>query len=114
MVQITAFCGLICSDCGAYIATQNNDNKKREEVAKQWSKQFQVDLKPSDINCDGCPSNSDILIDHCIVCEIRKCGKQKGIKNCAHCNEYICRKLDGFFKMVPDAKKHLDGIRNAL
>jgi len=114
MSQMTAFCGLICSQCGAYIATQNNDDTKRAEVAQIWSKQYQVDLKPSDINCDGCISDSDRLIGHCKVCEIRKCGKQKNIANCAYCNEYACEKLDNFFKMVPDAKKQLDSIKRNL
>jgi hypothetical protein len=114
MNQITAFCGLICSECGAYIATQNDDDEKRAEVAKLWSQQFNTDLKPADINCDGCTSDSDRLIGHCRVCEIRKCGKHKGVRNCAHCYEYACQTLNGFFKMVPDAKKHLDEIRSQL
>ncbi len=112
MNQMTAFCGLICSDCGAFIATRNNDDEKKAEVAKLWSGQYHVDLKPSDINCDGCTSDGDRLIGHCHVCEIRKCGKQKGVQNCAYCDDYKCEKLDGFFKMVPDAKKHLDEIRS--
>ena len=114
MSQMTAFCGLVCSDCGAYIATQNNDDEKREEMAKLWSKLYNVDLKPSDINCDGCISDSDRLIGHCKVCEIRKCGKQKNIANCAYCDSYACEKLEGFFKMVPDAKKQLDSIKSNL
>jgi hypothetical protein len=112
MSQMTAFCGLICSECGAFIATQNNDDKKREEVSQLWSKQYNHDIKPTDINCDGCTSDCDRLIGHCHVCEIRKCGKQKAIVNCAYCDDYACEKLEGFFKMVLDAKKHLDEIRN--
>ncbi len=114
MSQITAMCGLICSECGAFIATQNNDNKKRAEVAELWSKQYQVEFKTENINCDGCISDSDILISHCFVCEIRKCGKQKGVLNCAYCDDYACEKLEGLFKMVPDARTHLDSIRNEL
>jgi hypothetical protein len=114
MEQMTAMCGLICNECGAFIATQNNDNKKREEVAKLWSKQYNVELKPENINCDGCVSDSDRLIGHCFVCQIRKCGKQKGVTNCAYCDDYVCQKLDGFFKMVPAARKHLDQVRESL
>jgi len=114
MSQMTAFCGLICIECGAFIATQNDDDRKRAEVAQLWSKQYNHDLKPADINCDGCTSDSDRLIGHCHVCEIRKCGKQKAILNCAYCDDYACEKLEGFFKMVPDAKKHLDEIKSGL
>ena len=114
MNQMTGFCGFICSQCDAFIATQNDDDEKRAEVARLWSQQFKIDMKPEDINCDGCISDGDRHIGHCHVCEIRKCGKQKNIQNCAYCVEYACDKLEGFFKMVPDAKKHLDGIKNGF
>jgi hypothetical protein len=114
MNKLISFCGLLCSDCGAFIATQSNDNKKRAEVAQLWSKQYSVNLKPEDINCDSCASNSDRHFSHCSVCEIRKCGKQKKIANCAHCTDYPCEKLSAFLKLVPDAKSRLDEIKNAL
>ena len=114
MSKRTAICGLICSECGAFIATQKDDDEKRAEVALLWSQQYNVNIKPADINCDGCTSDSVRLIGHCKVCEIRKCGKQKGVVNCAYCDDYACEKLKGFFKMVPDAIKNLDAIRNRL
>ena len=114
MSQITAMCGMICSQCDAFIATQNDDDAKRTQTAELWSKQYNVEMKPEDINCDGCLSDSDRHIGHCAVCEIRTCAKARGVENCAHCDDYACEKLEGFFKMVPDAKKHLDGIRSGL
>lgn len=112
MNQMTAFCGLLCNECGAFIATRNDDDEKRAEVAQLWSKQYDHDIKPEDINCDGCTSDSDRLFNHCKVCEIRKCGKEKVVANCAYCDEYACEKLEGLFKMAPDARKQLDGIRS--
>jgi hypothetical protein len=114
MNEIVSFCGLLCSECGAFIATRNDDDEKREEVAQLWSKQYNADLKPEDINCDGCISDSECLFDHCKVCEIRECGKQKDIANCAYCDDYGCEKLEKFFQMVPDAEKRLDEIRSGL
>lgn len=114
MSEITAMCGMICSKCDAFIATQNDDDVKRAETAELWSKQYNIEMKPEDINCDGCLSDSDRHIGHCAVCEIRKCAKAKGVENCAHCNDYACEKLEGFFKMVPDAKTHLDEIKSGL
>jgi hypothetical protein len=109
---MTAFCGLICSECDAFIATQNDDDEKRAEVARLWSQKYNINIKPAEINCDGCTSDSDRHIGHCQVCEIRKCGKQKNLENCAYCDDYSCDKLEGFQKMVPDAKKHLDSIKS--
>ena len=114
MEEMISVCGLLCSECDAFIATKNDDDEKRAEVAEQWSTQYNVDVKPEDINCDGCISDSERLFSHCGVCEIRKCGREKAIQNCAHCYEYACEKLDKFFQMVPDAKKRLDQIKNQL
>ena len=114
MKKMIAVCGLDCNECGAFLATKENDDKKRAKVAQEWSKLFKVEIKPEDINCDGCQSDGGRLFNYCNVCEIRKCGKQKAVLNCAYCGDYVCEKLEGFFKMVPDARKHLDGIRSRL
>lgn len=74
-----AFCGLNCHECGAFLATKENDDKKRAKVAQEWSKLFKIEIKPEDINCDGCLSDGGRLFNYCKVCEIRKCGKEKGV-----------------------------------
>lgn len=114
MNEMIAFCGLDCHECGAYIATKENDDTKRREVADLWSKEFDAGIQPQDINCDGCISEGGILFRHCYVCEIRKCGTGKAIENCAYCADYACEKLEGFFPMVPEAKTRLDKIRAEL
>jgi len=103
-------CGLDCSKCGAYVTTKTNDDKKREEVSKQWSEMYNTDIKPKEINCNGCRSDGQ-KFSYCNVCEIRKCCMEKGLKNCAGCDEYICSKLEDFFKTAPDAKTTLDKLR---
>ena len=45
------------------------------------------------------------------VCEIRKCGMDKGVKNCAYCADYGCDKLLKFFEMAPQAREKLEEIR---
>jgi len=109
-----AFCGIDCHECGAFLATKNNDDEKRSEVAKLWSKQFNADIKPTDINCDGCHSDGQNIFGYCMVCEIRKCGKEKKLDNCAYCDEYSCEKLGAILNMMPDVEKRLDEIRNRL
>lgn len=112
MEEMIAFCGLLCSECGAFLATKNDDDEKRKEVAQIWSKEYDSDLSPEDINCDGCLSESNNLFNYLKVCEIRKCGKEKSVLNCAHCDEYSCEKLEKFFQTVPGAKERLDKIRS--
>ncbi len=35
MEKMTAFCGIVCTDCEAFIATQENDDAKRREEKLQ-------------------------------------------------------------------------------
>jgi hypothetical protein len=111
MEKMIAVCGLVCTECPAFIATQKEDDEERRKVAEMWSNEFKVELKPEDINCDGCIADSERLFSHTKVCEIRKCALDKKIANCAHCEEYACEKLTDFFKMAPEAKTTLDEIR---
>ena len=114
MNEMTAICGLLCDQCDAFIATRDDNDEKRAEVARLWSKQYNCDIEPADINCLGCTSDSDCHFSHCSICEIRKCAKEKQAVNCAYCDNYACEKLEGFFQVVPDARKNLDAIRKEL
>ncbi len=114
MDKMIAFCGLDCADCPAFIAYKNDDNQLRAKTAEQWSKEFKAEMKPEDINCVGCILVEGLHIGHCDVCEIRKCGLEKGVANCAHCGDYACEKLTKFFEMVPAAKATLEEIRKGL
>ena len=112
--KMTAYCGIPCTECDTYLATRNQGDKDRSEVAEQWSKRFNMDLSPEDINCDGCKSEDGMIFKVCAVCEIRSCGVTKGVENCAHCDEYSCEKLDRFLQMAPELRQLLDGIRSSL
>jgi hypothetical protein len=114
MEKMIAFCGLTCSQCPTFIATQQDDDEERARVAKMWSEQFKMQFTPEDINCDGCLSAGDRLFNYCRVCDIRKCGRSRDVLNCAHCDEYGCEKLTKFLNMAPEAKKSLEQIRQNL
>jgi len=114
MERIVAFCGLICTDCKALIATRENDDAKRREVAEAWSKAFGREIKPEEINCDGCLTMDGRHINYCNICEIRKCGMEKGVENCAYCVDYNCEKLTEILWASPEAKKTLEEIRKQL
>jgi hypothetical protein len=109
--KMIAKCGLNCAECPAYIATQKNDDALRAETAKKWSEMFKSELKPADINCDGCQTDSPRLLGYCSVCEIRKCAREKKLATCAACPEYSCGKLDAFLAQVPEARRTLEALR---
>jgi Protein of unknown function (DUF3795) len=114
MEQMIAFCGLDCLQCPAYIATQADDDEKRRETALMWSKVFKTDISIDKINCDGCNADDGRLFHHCSVCEIRACAREKGLANCAHCDDFACTRLDFIFNVVPTARQTLEKIRAGL
>jgi hypothetical protein len=114
MNKVLACCGLDCGGCGAYLATKNNDDAKRVKTAEEWSKQYGHAFKPEDINCGGCTSKGKIHFQYCNVCEIRKCGQEKKVKNCAYCADFACEKLEKFFAMAPAARANLETIKKAM
>ena len=77
MNRMVAYCGIVCSECPALLATQEDDDAKRKKVAEAWSKQFNMPVKPEDVNCDGCMSDSKRIVAYCNICGIRKCAREK-------------------------------------
>ncbi|WP_432664931.1 DUF3795 domain-containing protein [Wukongibacter baidiensis] len=105
-----AYCGLLCNECPAYIATKEEDNAKKEVLAQEWSSDDYI-LDAKDINCNGCSKDSSgPIFKFCKECEIRRCGIERNIDNCAYCADYPCSKLDKPFEMSPDNKERLDNI----
>ncbi len=109
--KMLAMCGLDCAVCPAFIARKTDDQALRVKTAAEWSKVFNVALKPEDINCVGCLKTKGVHIGHCSECEIRKCGLAKKVKNCALCADYPCDKITNFIANVPPAKANLEEVR---
>ncbi|MGB5156800.1 DUF3795 domain-containing protein [Desulfobacterium sp. N47] len=53
MSQIIACCGLVCSDCPVFLATENDDDAARKNTAEYFSKKFGMDFKPEDVKGIG-------------------------------------------------------------
>ncbi len=74
-------CGLDCEQCGAFIATKNNDDALRVKVAEEWARLYDAPVKPG----TGCLS-SGIKTYYCQM--FRKCATKKAIDTCADCSDY--------------------------
>jgi hypothetical protein len=114
MFEMISYCGLDCSACPSYIATQNDDLEALAKVAAEWSEQFGFDIKAEQIMCDGCKSVSGRLSGYCKMCEVHTCASARGVVTCAHCDDYGCEKLQKCPAYEAKGKPTLDRINSEL
>ncbi len=113
--RIVGSCGVVCTECPAYIARRTDDQALREKTAGEWSAKYGAEIPASEIDCDGCHASDGVQISHCGECEIRMCSQTThGVENCGLCSDYPCERITDFFKWVPEAKKVLDGISSTV
>lgn len=114
MGTIIAYCGLNCSECDAYKATQANDTAALQAVAEKWSKEFGANCTAELCICDGCSATGRISTAYANVCPIRACASAKGNITCAHCDDFACDTLINFWQYAPALKEKLEVIRKEL
>jgi hypothetical protein len=111
MSDMIGCCGLNCTQCGAYIATQTDDDAKREEVARDWTQKHGGHFTADQIDCDGCQADGRAPDWTAKLCPIRKCCRERKIDTCAACEQYPCEQLEGILKVAPEARDNLEALR---
>jgi len=114
MGKLIAACGTDCTECEAYKATHVNDSAAIERIAKEWSKNYNISIEPSNVWCDGCMTESPRKCAHCPECDVRLCAIERNISTCAHCLDYPCNNLKKYFEQAPDLRANLEEIRANL
>ncbi len=122
MGKVLGCCGIVCSNCDIYKATQNADNDLPAIVFErqiEWGYGYRFQLlygrkyTMKDIHCNGCPIENKHAFLYIENCQMRTCALEKNLINCAYCTEYPCKELQAFFdKTHVTAKKTLDDIRS--
>jgi hypothetical protein len=112
--RMVAYCGIVCTECDAFIATQAEDRTALEQMAKRASEEFGMAMTVEDAMCDGCLATTGRQIGYCTQCAIRACGVDNLVENCAHCEEYACPRIEVFAKPGSKHRATLDGIREGL
>lgn len=103
-------CGIDCSICNAFIATQTNDVALKQKMADDFKQKFNVEKPLEELECDGCTEDGR-HIGFCAVCNIRNCAFGKGYATCAECQEYPCEKGAFIWTSNSVSKANLDAIK---
>jgi uncharacterized protein DUF3795 len=111
MPEMIAYCGLVCSDCPTFLATRNDDDDARKKTARLYAEKFGLDVKPEDINCDGCKSEGGKRIGYCRTCAVRACSSEKGLEHCLFCDDQPCETLREFHTFSPEAKACFEALK---
>ena len=95
-----AKCGYRCDLCPAYEANLKSDADK-QRMSDAWEMYCGFQVPPEQIqSCPGCSiSGADP------TCTVRPCAIEKGIENCAHCEEFMCDKLKTKMNFVEENVK---------
>jgi hypothetical protein len=110
--RLVAMCGIICTECPAYLATQSDDEVGKAKCASMWST-AEFPLKAEDIHCDGCAVRGQRVVSFCEVCDVRNCGLGRNLTTCAACADYPCDKLARAWSLTDSAgKAMLEQIRS--
>ena len=109
MKKYIAYCGLDCEKCEARLATINNDNELRKEVADKWSKLNNITITPEMINCEGCRTDGTKTVFCDKFCQIRQCAMNKKYETCGDCNKMkTCKKVAMVIENNAEALKNLE------
>jgi hypothetical protein len=112
MSEMISYCGLTCTECPAYIATQKDDMEAAASVAEEWGKQFGMEVLPESVLCDGCKSEAGKLCGYCNICAVRACGIERTVVTCAQCEDYGCETLRACPAYIERGKETLERLRS--
>ena len=96
MSEVVALCGYRCDLCPAYDENiKNKDN--RQEISEGWKRYFEFEIPSEEIGCVGYISEGK----HADVnCPIRPCALEKKVENYAHCDNFLCEKLQSRVEFI--------------
>jgi hypothetical protein len=110
MPDIIARCGFKCNLCLIYRDNLKKDERNRQKFRDGLEKYYGDKLTLEECYCDGCmtpDSANPVRISK--DCTVRPCAIEKGLENCAYCEEYPCENLERKFVDYRKVKKRFGG-----
>ncbi|OCL26370.1 hypothetical protein U472_10215 [Orenia metallireducens] len=92
MEEIIGCCGHKCNLCLAYRENIASKSDQRR-LSEGWLKYFGIDIPADEVYCYGCSIYNEGTKRIDKDCKVRSCTMEKGLENCASCNQYPCTQL---------------------
>ena len=102
-------CGLNCGACDIYMACRG-DEVKMKEILDWFREKRGLDLKPEQVRCDGC--TGDLSRHWSKDCKMMLCARERGVKLCSDCPDFLCPKLEAFANdSTPHHRRSVENLR---
>ena len=109
MKEEISCCGFRCKICPMY-KNKAEDKQFLQRISDGFFKYYGFRLPLDNLYCDGCtPENCENPKKIDTECPVRPCVLEKGIPNCAYCDQYICEKLSQRIVIPDDVIKKAAG-----
>jgi hypothetical protein len=111
--EVVGVCGMLCSGCDMFAATQVGDVARIEALAREASAKYGIAIAADSMWCTGCRTHDGHKSWQTGECEIRACAIDRDLETCADCTHYTCEKLDAFLAGTadPGARERLEAMR---
>ncbi|HUL54106.1 MAG TPA: DUF3795 domain-containing protein [Opitutaceae bacterium] len=94
MTNRMSACGVICTECPAYLAGRAKDPAARARVAAAWHELYGLNFAPEAISCGGCFGSDEDLFFTSRQCAARRCCQGRALASCAACADRPCADLE--------------------
>jgi hypothetical protein len=112
MAEMMSACGVMCSDCPAYLADAKGVEHLKRTVAA-WRRIYGLSESIENISCGGCLGPDDELFHTSRNCKARRCSRSRGFGTCAECRVEVCpdlEKAQTVWDQVPDLRNILSHV----
>jgi hypothetical protein len=109
MAGMMSACGVLCSDCPAYLGDAKGV-AHQERTVTAWRRIYGLNERTENISCGGCCGPDDQLFHTSRTCKARRCCRSKGFITCTECPVERCpdlEKAQSVWDEVPDLVRTL-------
>ncbi len=92
-VRMISACGVLCSDCPAYLGAAKG-LAHQERTVEAWERIYGLKETAEHISCGGCLGPDEQLFHTSVNCAAGRCCRSKGFKSCAECSVERCPDLE--------------------